>query len=71
MGTSDQSWQPTDEQMQLEIAPAYEEVRDRLQKLQAATGCPDSYIRVLLEFIASSYFGPPTGWSPPEADGEA
>jgi hypothetical protein len=49
------TWQPTDEQMNFEIAPAYEEIREQLRKMQATTGCPDSYIRVLLEFIASDY----------------
>lgn len=49
------SWQPSDEQMNIEIAPAYEEIRDRIRKLQAVTGCPDTYITVLLEFIAADY----------------
>jgi hypothetical protein len=48
-------WNPTDEQMNLEIAPAYEEIRERLWKMQATTCCSDSYIRVLLEFISSDY----------------
>ena len=49
------SWQPTDEQMRFEIAPAYEQIHEQIRKMQATTGCPDSYIRVLLEFIASNY----------------
>jgi hypothetical protein len=48
-------WHPTDEQMCVEIAPAYEAIREQIRKLQATTGCPDSYIQVLLEFIASDY----------------
>lgn len=50
-------WHPTDEQMCVEIAPAYEAIREQIRKLQATTGCPDSYIQVLLEFIASDYAG--------------
>jgi len=48
-------WHLTDEQMCFEIAPAYEAIREQIRKLQATTGCPDSYIKVLLEFIASDY----------------
>ena len=48
-------WHPTDEQMCVEIAPAYEAIREQIRKLQATTGCPDSYIQVLLVFIASDY----------------
>jgi hypothetical protein len=48
-------WHPTDEQMCVEIAPAYEAIREQIRKLQATTCCPDSYIQVLLVFIASDY----------------
>lgn len=64
------AWQPTDEQMNLEIAPAYEEIRERLRKMQVTTGCPDSYIKVLLEFITTYYSGDPAAWNPLKADQE-
>ena len=46
------SWSPTDDQMNDEIGPVWSDINDQLEELQKDLGCPDSFIAGMLEAIA-------------------
>ncbi|WP_216915955.1 MULTISPECIES: hypothetical protein [unclassified Synechococcus] len=59
MTTTPARWQPTDDQLNFEIAPAYTEIMDQLRDLKGSLGCPDSFIReFLVEWLGDEFSDP-------------
>ena len=44
----------TDDQMNFEVGPVYEDIKEQLRELKASTGCPDSSLKEMLKAIADS-----------------
>jgi len=49
------TWEPSDDQMNHEIYPAFEELMIICEELQGSLNCPTSYVIGLIEAVASQH----------------
>jgi hypothetical protein len=49
------TFKPTDDQINFEIYPLMQSIREELQELQNSTDCPGSYIEGMLENISYNF----------------